>query len=511
MSHINKQTIKSEVTRLARKTLNKQRKQKERTAVDRELFYKRTGCPPGVSERDTRPPVSDQFDPIYCLKNKKSIAYKLEKMIRNKEYAPQPAARFDIPKSGAEFREIMSFGIPDAAVANLAMRAALARNRKYMSKYSYAYDPEKSLGDAIRDLKDYTADLDGFFALKLDFRKYFDSLPHDLLHDIIHDTAQFDLHPDERFIFERFVRHSYSDRNSYGQRVATRNKGVPQGVSCSMFLANIVCNTLDWHLARSELRPARYADDILVLCPEYAAALDAAKSVGDFCALSGLEINAKKSGIVWVSRTQPSPEPGIIQQDSVEFVGVGFAPGQAVLPKRKIGAIKSLASRLINLNLIRYLEYNVNPQNVSVDPPIDWDLFRLIRELRARFYAGHSEADLSDWVQGRAVPAKPRRMLAYLSEIDDPADLRRIDGWLVNVVSRTMRARNKILSSTYNLACPTPRPDALISGEWMALGQIEWHSIRDPDCRLPSLTRAWRAVRSLRGGAGVRGHLRADY
>ena len=75
----------------------------------------------------------------------------------------------------------------------------------------------------------------------------------------------------------------------------TREKGVPQGTSISLFLANVAAYPLDRRLERLGVGFARYADDTLIWSDSYAAICEAATSLEEVASDMGVDINFLKS------------------------------------------------------------------------------------------------------------------------------------------------------------------------------------------------------------------------
>jgi len=498
MTYLTKEAIQEEIKRLAKKKIKKDAWRAKTAEKYRTLFQKRTGIPVDHDCDIIISHVAPQFDPHYCLKQKNSLARLLSKKISNMEYQPRSALWFSIPKANGSKRHIMAFGIPDSAISNLVMRALRERNRQYMAKSSYAYDPATSLDDAINNMKSFAIPRTGFFAVKVDFENFFDSVPHGWIEETI-NHRDFEITSIEKDIIRKFVTHSYAERRYYEtDEILTRDIGTPQGASLSTFVANSVCSELDHQLIAIGVCPARFADDILVLCDTYEQAQRAIDLITDFCRRSGLQIHEDKSDrLKWISSEQIAPVPGVATDTSIDFLGISFVPRKgAVMTLKRLSSMKQRASRLINLNLNQYLLDGFSRTRCQINPSYDWDLFRLIHELRGWLYEGYQEADLALWRSGTAPVPEISRTLAHLRHLEDETYLKKFDGWLLNTVRRAMVARNKTLRKVHDWECPTPGNSELVSGDWMELEHLTWQTIKNPDARMPSLTRAWRSVRS---------------
>lgn len=91
-----------------------------------------------------------------------------------------------------------------------------------------------------------------------------------------------------------------------------------------------------------------------------------------------------------------------------------------------------------------------------VAPVYDWDLLGLIYEMRRSLYGGLSELELNAFIHdGKRLP-KMKGLMGFYCLLEDPTPLKELDGWILNIVRRAMRARNEILHSKYGVNCPLP-------------------------------------------------------
>lgn len=224
--------------------------------------------------------VDRAFDPFYVNKRRRQIARSIAAKIADGSYAPKPPHRFDIPKPSGGSRSVSVYRIADAAVSRLFYRQLLRKNRHRFSSLSYAYRNDRNVHFAIQDLAIELAQSSRLFIAEFDFSKFFDSISHDYLY------AQFD---------ENGFSITEPERNVIRAFLAPNAKGIPQGTSISLFLANLVCWRLDRDLERAGLRFARYADDTVIWSYDYVHICQAHEIISRFSGAAGVAINAEKS------------------------------------------------------------------------------------------------------------------------------------------------------------------------------------------------------------------------
>ena len=147
--------IRQEIKKLCLRQFNEVASQKETDEKYRKKFEKRTGLPPKVGRTKHKKPLHNQFDPIFCKRNANGIATALWSKILDGTYTVKPAVLHFLDKADGSKREVMSFGIPDAAVASVLLRRTRDRNLKRFSPNSFAYHPDKNVFDAIIALRDF--------------------------------------------------------------------------------------------------------------------------------------------------------------------------------------------------------------------------------------------------------------------------------------------------------------------------------------------------------------------
>ncbi|PKQ10784.1 MAG: hypothetical protein CVT70_17625 [Alphaproteobacteria bacterium HGW-Alphaproteobacteria-1] len=483
--------IKQEIKRLCRKAFSKLEREAKSEEKYRQQFEKRTGVAAGLPSAAPSLPKPKHFDPVYCSRHANFLSKTIWHKVLESTYEPNPAINYQIPKPDGSKRSIMAFSIPDAALANVVLRRTRDRNTKRLSPSSYAYHPDRDVFDAILALREYQSD-GKLFAVQIDFEKYFDNIPAWYLESKINDATQVSLTPHERYIFKAFIHHKFADHDkSTTGPFSRRHKGTPQGSSVSLLLANLANHDLDVKLSAASGRFVRFADDVVALCGDYSAAQELERCFAAHCRTSGLILNAKKSpGIAVISQHQQE----LRTYPHFDYLGYRLSPGGLSIPQKTVDRIKVRASRLINLYLLQYLSTGFKKSRAGVTPQMfDWDLLGLIYELRRSLYGGLAEADLHKFIyDGKRLP-RMKGIMGFYCLLDEAERLKEIDGWLLSMVRRAMERRNSILKAKYGVECPTPSNKELATGSWLDLAA--WRGDDQPETRMPSLVRGWRAAR----------------
>lgn len=483
--------IKTEIKRISRRIHSKISQEDRVSQQHKDRFAKRTGKNPNLSQR---PLLSKDkhFDPAYCARNANFLAKTIWHKVLERTYVPEPAICFRIPKPSGDYREVMAFSIPDAALANVVLRRVRNRNVKKFSSSSYAYQSDRNIFDAILALRTYDTQ-NKIFVIQIDFEKYFDNIPTKYLQKKIKSKNNIYITPYEKYIFEQFMHHEYIYKEKNGHAVHRhRFKGIPQGSSISLFLANLANHDLDIKLSYAAGFFVRFADDVIALCTDYSQALQIEHCFTDHCQTSGLKINRKKSPGIAILSDFPQEMRTI---PSFDYLGYRFTCSGLTIQPKTIKKLKSKISRLINLYLLHYLKIGFNRFRCSSYPaPYDWDLLGLIGELRYSLYGGLDEKQLENFLQLHKRLPKMRGLMSFYCLLEDSKPLREMDGWMLSMVRRSLRERNSLIKKiNYNHSCPLPSNKQLAMGTW--LDPTAWDGPNKPDARMPSFVRGWRAAK----------------
>lgn len=486
-----RKVLRDEIKKLCRKAFEKQNAEIATAEKYKEKFSTRTGLPAAAGWPKGSSYSHRHFDPSHCIKNANAQATAIWAAVLDGSYEPTAAIRYEIPKPTGGYREIMAFSIPDAALANVLFRAARDRNRKRTSPFSYAYQPDKNVFDAIMALRQFRSD-GKLIAIQIDFEKYFDSIPRKYLEELIDDEGTVSLTPHERFAFKTFLTHRFGAMGDFWKNeFQNRHRGTPQGNSISLFLANLANDPLDRKLSRQAGRFVRFADDVVALCDRHEDAELISHRFEEHCESSGLRINRKKSpGITAVSVHKQE----IQTISEFKYLGYSFSSEALRIPASKVRHYQQKFSRLSHIYLVQPLKFGFNPTRSSARGGYDWDLLGLVSEVRRSIYGGLEERDIQEFLWDGRRLKRMQGLMGFYCILEDSRRLKILDGWMVNHIRRTMVYRNRLLRSTYRADCPTPTNAQLIDGSWLNLGA--WTG--DPEevePNMPSFVRGWRAAR----------------
>lgn len=372
-----------------------------------------------------------KFNPFYVQGNAKAIAKSITKKIQDGTYSPNNPHIKHIPKSSGGQRELTIFQIPDAAVSNLFYKRLLLKNKHRFSSFSYAYRNDRNVHFAIQDISvDLTYSARTFIA-EFDFSDFFGSIDHSFLY------AQFDqngffISPEEDRVIRAFL--------------SKRPRGIPQGTSISLFLANLACWQLDKNLEKEGLRFARYSDDTLIWSPNYDSICKSFALIDAFSRTAGVSINAQKSGgINLLARDGMATE--MSAKPSFDFLGYSVGVDIVSIRKKVEQRIKKQISYLLYKNLIQPLKFV--PLRGLIIPANNRDpaLLSAMLQVRRYLYGNLLNKDLVQYIQGRRTRLNFKGVMSFYPLLNDEDQLAHLDGWLLSVLNRSIKKRSKLLLS----------------------------------------------------------------
>lgn len=265
---------------------------------------------------------------------------------------------------------------------------------------------------------------------EFDFSDFFGSISHEFLLAQLNCNG-FMISRDDRQVIAAFL-------NSHGPR------GIPQGTSISLFLANMVCWELDKKLERCGAKFARYADDTVIWSPDYAKICEAYSCIDDFSREASVAINAAKSGGISLLKKKGMPAE-MAPKDQIDFLGYSLSVGAVSIKAAAIAKIKSQVSYILSKHLLQPLRRT--PLRALIIPANDRDraLLSAMSEIRRYLYGGLTSTQVLNYIHGKTRRIYFKGLMSYYPLITDREQLRTLDGWLVSAVYRAVRARGKLL------------------------------------------------------------------
>ncbi len=249
--------------------------------------------------------------------------YKLWNRMSSGSYFPDPVRGVEIPKDhGAGVRLL---GVPNVADRVAQTAAAMLLERELEPVFhsdSYGYRPGRSAHDALARCRQRCWKKD--WALDLDVRAFFDSVPHDLMMKAVaHHTS-------ERWVLLCISRWLVAPVQMPDGTITPRDKGTPQGSPISPLLANLFMHYA-FDMWMSQEFPGcpfeRYADDVIVHCDSEDQAWQLRSAIADRLGSLGLELHPVKTKIVYC---KDANRRGDYEHTSFDFLGYTFRTRKAL-------------------------------------------------------------------------------------------------------------------------------------------------------------------------------------
>lgn len=420
----------------AKKLIKRYHEYHNRLHLEHERNKKRLGdsAPTKIVHQPDYWSIDKKFNPFYVLKKHKSIARSIARKIEDRTYTPNAPHIKIVPKADGGERKVSIFQIPDAAVSKLFFNRLLAKNKHRFSSFSYAYRNDRNVHFAIQDISVDLRRNERTFLAEFDFSDYFGSISHDYL------TKQFDqngffISPEERFVIKVFLK--------------DRTVGIPQGTSISLFLANLTCWNFDSDLEREGVKFSRYADDTIVWTPDYSKICNAFGLINRFSNDAGVKINAAKSEGISLLTKEDFPSE-ISAKSSLDFLGYTLSVDNVSIKDKSVLKIKKQISYILYRNLIQPLKQSsLAGQEIPANDK-DKNFLSAMMQIRRYMYGGLSKKQIKDYLSGRTKRIYFKGVMSFYPLVNDTEQLTELDGWLLSVIHRAVKHREKLLRNNWN-------------------------------------------------------------
>jgi RNA-directed DNA polymerase len=484
--------IRDAITEEAEKLIRRHQKYLSDLAANIRRKEMRSGTKIGKVKREPSYWSYDKgFSPYHVRAAAPGIAYAIDKALAEGQYRPRPAAKYVVAKEGGGTREVSVFQVADNAVSRLTFGRLIEKNARHLSAHAYAYRRDLTVHDAVLHVASDFRLKSRIFVAEFDFRKFFDSISHDHIRRILVDERFF-LTDRERKVIDAFLRAPAFEGGKYARDAKEeRERGIPQGTSISLFLANVAAYPLDRKLEALGAGFARYADDTLIWGESYDVVCRAVNALEETASEMGVELNFVKSeGISIVCPEGLAAE--FKSKSSVSFVGYKIGSKTISIRDTTLDRSKRWMSYLIYANLLQ------EPKRGRVLKDrllygIDRDYRILLFQLRRYLYGELSESQLRKYMARQTPLMHYHGLMSFYPIVNDEKLLKELDGWLLNSVFRALRLRAKLFrGSGIGLLPPPhdlPKADLLkLRYAPTALGR------RSVDLRFPSVARVARLI-----------------
>lgn len=377
--------------------------------------------------------IDNKFNPFYVKRKHKSIAKSICRKIQKGQYIPNKPYIKNVPKKDGGIRKVAIYQIQDAAVSKLYYSKLLSKNKHRFSSFSYAYRNDRNVHFAIQDISIELQSNDRIYTAEFDFSDFFGSISHEYLFKQF-DKNGFLISNEDIAIIKAFLQSQKS------------NRGIPQGTSISLFLANLVCWELDKELEKLGVKFSRYADDTIIWASNYNQIGEAFQAMSKFSKLTGVKINPKKSeGINLLSREGLQTE--IRSKKSLNFLGYTISIESTSINERSVKKIKKQISYLLYRNLIQPLKQTNIKGHTIPSNNRDYHFLVAMQQVRRYMYGSLDNRKLTEYIAGRTKRIYFKGIMSFYPLVNDIKQLASLDGWLVSTVYRAVQKRNKLLKN----------------------------------------------------------------
>ena len=388
------------------------------------------------------------FNPYHVRRRADVIGHAMWRALKENRYQPRSPVEVELAKPDGGVRSLSVFQIADSALSRFAFDQILAKNTSRLSGRAYAYRKDLSAHDAIHFVRTEWTGKTRVFIAEYDFKSFFSNISHAHLLEMIGQRSLF-LTDLEKQIMAAFMRSTPVPEESYDPN-ATQSapKGIPQGTSISLVLANLAANRLDQRLERIGVGFVRYADDTLIWGGSYGGICDAVDILTEEAALMGVDFNRQKSsGISLLVPRSWKPEGEIRTKRNVRFLGYDLGLEHCELSSDAEARIQKKCLELIYNNLLRE-PLNNNQDSGRITEDLDSDYIALLAQLRRYLYGDLSEKKVKSFQRGEVPYQHFTGVMSCYPLLEDSNALARLDGWLLHNIHQAIVKRTALLHAS---------------------------------------------------------------
>lgn len=250
-------------------------------------------------------------------KDLKNNLYKVWNRMSSGSYFPPPVRAVEIPKPhGGGTRMLGIPAISDRVAQTVVARHLMLRVEPIFHPDSYGYRPGRSALDAVGKCRERCWKRN--WVVELDIRKFFDSVPWDLL------VKAVEIHTDAVWVKLYVRRWLAAPLAMPDGTLHQRERGTPQGAPVSPVLANLFLHyAFDTWMAREypTVQFERYADDAVLHCVSERQARKVLAALEDRMAEVGLQLHPDKTRIVYC---KDGSRHGSYEHEAFSFLGYTF-------------------------------------------------------------------------------------------------------------------------------------------------------------------------------------------
>jgi group II intron reverse transcriptase/maturase len=235
----------------------------------------------------------------------------------------------EIPKDDGRKRKLGIPTVNDRVAQQVIKNYLEPRFEAEFLPQSYGYRPLKSAHQAVEQVRRNVWHY--HWVIDMDISGFFDNMSHDLLQRAIERHVQEKW---AKMYITRWLQAPIEDRK--GNIRSREGKGTPQGGVISPLLANLFLHYAfdKWlEITYPGLCFVRYADDIIVHCNSQAEAEEVLRAIKKRLGECKLELNVKKTRIVYCKKNHRKEKFKTVQFD---FLGFSFQPRPALNHGREI-------------------------------------------------------------------------------------------------------------------------------------------------------------------------------